>query len=154
LSGCPVLPGSRKPAQQPSRNNLKAARHWRNTRTTGPAGPESDKLSGPFLFRADPAFPRTIPAGFLGNQRFIISIIADQPSHGSMKRTKAAIAGDISQCQDEMDRLIEDMAVPFDKFFNDNDQSQQSVISEKRAAYLAAEKWMEALESELGSTEG
>ncbi len=57
----------------------------------------------------------------------------------------------MSQCQDEMDRLIEEMAVPFDKFFNDNDQSQQAVISEKRAAYLAAEKRMEALESELGS---
>lgn len=70
-----------------------------------------------------------------------------------MKRTKAAITGDMSRCQDEMDRLIEEMAVPFDKFFNDNDQSQQSVISEKRAAYLVAEKRMEALESELESTQ-
>ncbi len=70
-----------------------------------------------------------------------------------MNRTKAAIAGDMSRCRDEMDRLIEEMAVPFDKFFNDNDQSQQSVISEKRAAYLAAEKRMEALESELDGTQ-
>lgn len=68
-----------------------------------------------------------------------------------MKRTKDAIAGDMSRCQDEMDRLIDEMSVPFDKFFNDNDQSQQSVISQKRAAYLAAEKRMEALESEWGS---
>lgn len=81
-----------------------------------------------------------------------ICSIASQPLHSPMKRTKAAIVSDITRCQDEMDRLVEEMVIPFDKFFNDNDQSQQSVIGEKRAAFLAAEKRMEDLESELGSS--